>query len=469
MSGFDLPHSQPRSTPLLRPLLLLALPVLAEHMLHILVGMTDAYLANNMIDTASLTGAALDQANATNAAAGAAVGSITYILWFVGLIVSSIGTGSTAIIARATGAKHRRLANKVAGQSIFVAAIVGSAFAVVMYFAAPFLATLTKLPPDAAAYFRDYIRILCFGFPFAVLMFTANSCLRGAGDTITPALAMITVDVVNVGLSTTLTWGLLGMPTLGFKGIAIGTMCAYVSGGALQIIVLIVGRGGLRLYLHRLRPEWLTIKRILRIGLPSGGEGLLMWVGNFIVLQVVNSLGAIAGTSHNLAIRMESLSYMSGFAIAMAVSTMVGQSLGANDPHRARRAALLGFAIGGSAMTLLGVTFLLASTWWARLFSSDPAVIEQAAGCLYLAGFIQAPFAAAIVFGSALRGAGDTTSVMLLNLASILIVRCGAVWVLSHFNPTLHAVWMILCGELCLRGGMLYLRFASGRWRHTRV
>lgn len=469
MSESDLPHSESRSAPLLRPLLLLALPVLAEHMLHILVGMTDAYLANNMIGTKSLTGEALDRAHATNAAAGAAVGSITYILWFVGLIVSSIGTGATAIIARATGAKHRRLANKVAGQSVFVASLVGVAFAIVMYFAAPFLATLTKLPPDAAAYFRDYIRILCFGFPFAVLMFTANSCLRGAGDTVTPAVAMITVDLVNLGLSTTLVWGLFGLPVLEFKGIAIGTTTAYVAGGTLQMIVLLVGRGGLRLYLHRLRPEWLTIKRILRIGLPSGGEGLLMWIGNFIVLQVVNKLGTVAGTSHNLAIRMESLSYMTGFAIAMAVSTMVGQSLGAGDPHRARRAALLGYAIGGSTMALLGVSFIFGSVHWAAFFTDDPEVTRQAAWCLFLAGFIQSAFAAAIVFSSALRGAGDTTSVMLLNLGSILLVRCGGVWVLSHFNPSLRDVWMILCGELCLRGSLMYLRFASGKWRHARV
>ncbi len=457
------------TAPILRPLVLLALPVLAEHALHILVGMTDTYLANNLVDTRGLSGVALDAAHETNAAAGAAVGSITYILWFVGLIVSAIGTGATAIIARAIGARHRRLANKVCGQAIFAAAIAGVGLGAFMWLAARPLANFTDLRPEAAAYFAQYIRFLAFGAPLAVIMFTANACLRGAGDTVTPAIAMMTVDLVNLVVSASLVWGLLGMPALGFKGIAIGTTCAYVAGGLLQLAVLMVGRGGIRLFVHRLRPEWLTLKRILRIGIPSGSEGLLMWIGNFAVLKVVNELGNIPATAHNLAIRIESLSYMSGFAVAMAVATMVGQSLGANAPARARRFALVGYGIGGGMMTLLGVLYVLAGGHLAAFFTDDPEVIRNAAWCLFLTGFIQACFAAAIVFGSALRGAGDTKWVMILNLASILGLRCAGVYVVGKFGGTLPVVWMVLCGELVLRGGLMFARFATGRWMHVKV
>jgi len=457
------------TSPILKPLVLLALPVLAEHALHILVGMTDTYLANNLLETRGLAGAALDAVHQTNAAAGAAVGSITYILWFVGLIVSAIGTGATAIIARAIGGRHRRLANKVCGQAIFAASIAGIGLGVFVWLAAGPLANFTDLKPQAAAYFEQYIRILALGVPLAVIMFTANSCLRGAGDTITPAVAMITVDVVNLVLSATLTWGLFGMPALGFKGIAIGTTCAYVAGGLLQLTVLLVGRGGIKLFVHRLRPEWLTLKRILRIGLPSGSEGFLMWVGNFVVLKVVNDLGNIPATAHNLAIRIESLSYMSGFAVAMAVATMVGQSLGAGDPHRARRFALVGYAIGGGMMTLLGVLFILGGRHLAMFFTDDPEVVRTTATCLFYTGFIQAGFAAAIVFGSALRGAGDTKWVMILNLTSILVLRCGGVYVVGQLGGTLPMVWLVLCSELFVRGILMYYRFATGRWVHARV
>jgi putative MATE family efflux protein len=301
-------------------------------------------------------------------------------------------------------------------------------------------------------------------------MFTANACLRGAGDTLTPAIAMITVDVVNAIVSVTLTWGLLGLPAMGFTGIAIGTAAAYLAGGLLQLTVLLVGRGGIRLFPHRLAPDWHTLKRILRIGIPSGSEGLLMWLGNFVVLHVVNGLGNTPAAAHNLAIRVESLSYMSGFAVAMATSTMVGQALGAKDPRRARNAALLGYALGAGMMASLGVLFIAGGATLSRVFTDDPSVISAAATCLFYTGFIQFAFAGAIVFGAALRGAGDTKWVMVLNLTSILVVRCAGVWIVGHvLGMGLDAVWIVLCAELTLRGVLMFYRFSTGRWQHVKV
>src|SRR5213594_1192884 len=98
--------------PLIKQLIVLSLPVLAEHVLHMMVGWNDTYLANHL---------PRDQA-----AAGAAVGTIQYFFWVLGLFASAIGTGSTAIIARATGARHRRLANSICGQSILFALMIGS-------------------------------------------------------------------------------------------------------------------------------------------------------------------------------------------------------------------------------------------------------------------------------------------------------------------------------------------------------
>ena len=89
---------------LLKELMLLAMPVWAEQALHMAVGLNDTYLANHLPNDA--------------ASAGAAVGTITYFLWFIGLLVGAVGTGSTAMIARARGARHQRLSNSVTGQSV---------------------------------------------------------------------------------------------------------------------------------------------------------------------------------------------------------------------------------------------------------------------------------------------------------------------------------------------------------------
>jgi putative MATE family efflux protein len=303
------------------------------------------------------------------------------------------------------------------------------------------------------------------------MMFVANACLRGAGDTLTPALAMITVDVVNIVFTWGFTRGMFGLPNWGFNGIALGTLIAYFVGGVLQVIVLLVGRGGIRLHLHRLRPHVADMKRVLRIGVPSGLTDAINWVANFALIRVVNRTAPlnVAAAAHNNAIRIESISYMSGFAVAIAVATMVGQSLGMKDPRRAQRSAYLGYLIGGGFMTLAGVFFILFARWPAAIMAAEPDVRDLTARCLQITGFCQVGFAAAIVFGGALRGAGDTLAVMLITVITILLLRFGGVWVLGRLGQPLPVIWMVLATDLFVRGVLIYARFLHGGWKKIKV
>src|SRR4051812_1695579 len=197
---------------LLRQLIWLSVPVLAENVLHLFVGLTDTYLANHLPDTPNL-----------RPAAASAVGTISYLLWFIGLIVGAIATGSTALIARAVGARHRSLANSVCGQSVLLAILLGCVLAIFLYVGADQLVLATRLQGPAKHFARSYARMLAISLPFNTLMLVANACLRGAGDTLSPALSMIAVDIINMFFSASLTFGWAGMPRLGFNGIALGT------------------------------------------------------------------------------------------------------------------------------------------------------------------------------------------------------------------------------------------------------
>lgn len=459
-----------RSPSLLKPLLALALPVLVEHVLHIGVGLTDTYLANHLVSESGLSGLPLQQARAANAASAAAIGSVAYVMWLMGLITGAVGTGATAIIARATGGRHRRLANGVCGQAVMAALVSGFVVATLAWFAAPRFPAMFGLPVDAHAYFLAYVRLLAIAVPFIMLMFVAGACLRGAGDTLTPAVAMVIVDVLNIVLSIGLTCGRWGLPRLGFDGIAWGTVVSFIVGGTILLLVLLRGNARLRLYPHRMKPNWLTLKRILRIGVPSGLEGALQWLSNFAVVFVVNGLGSVTAAAHLNAIRIESLSYMTGFAFATAAATLCGQSLGMREPRRAVRAALLSLLVGGGLMSLGGIGFILFGPHLAGWMSNDPENVRLTANALWITGFIQLPFAAAMVLGGALRGAGDTVAVMVCTLSSILFVRLTGVLIVGKvLGLGLASIWIVLSGELALRGVLLAMRFASGRWKLVKV
>ena len=459
--ALDRPISEPGlpiQRALLAPLLWLALPVVAENMLHMLVGVTDVYLASHLPGNA--------------APATAAVGSISYVLWLIGLIAGAIGTGSTAIIARAIGAKHQSLANSVCGQSVSASILLGVLLAMLFVLASVPLTAMTGLRGDAYAYSLYYVRILSLALPFSILMYAAGACLRGAGDSLSPAISMIVVDGVNMGLSAGLARGWFGLPNMGFRGIAIGTVVAYIVGGALLFGVLVSGRGKIQLHLHRLRPHWLTLKRIFRIGIPSGTEWLLTWVAQFLIIIVINRADPtnFVAAAHIIAVRVEGLSYMIGFAVATAAATMVGQALGMKDPVRARRAAYLAYAVGAGAMTIGGIIFITCGRLLTGFMSDTPAIADLAARCLFITAFAQPGFAAAAIFAGALRGAGDTLTVMWINLASILFVRLAGVLIVEYWlHLGLAAIWVVLAAELTLSGIAVFLRFRQGGWKHVRV
>lgn len=458
---------------LFKVLLVLALPIMAEHFLHIGVGLTDTYVANNMVITRGLSGEALEAARSANAAAAAAIGSTTYVTWLLGIIAGSVGIGSTALIARATGARDRRTARSAVGQSILLGFLTGALMAVLLLlFSGPASRIFGFEDPVVEHYIAQYLWILAWGIPLVVITFLGNACLRGAGDTLTPAIAMIVIDLVNIALSFSLCYGWGPMPRLGFAGIAWGTSIAYGGGAFVVLAVLLTGygRSKLRLYLHRLRPAWHTIRRMLRIGIPSGAEGLIFWGANFVVLYVVNQLGEVQAAAHNIAIRVESLSYMTGFAVATAAATMVGQALGARDPQRAVRSGYVAFILGGALMGLAGLLFIFANEPMAGAINDDPAISGATAQILFIVGFAQVAFAAMMIFGGALRGAGDTTSVMLRNLGSAIFVRMlGAIIAVKVLGFGLTAVWIILSIDLTCRGVLLFGRFYSGKWTAIKV
>jgi putative MATE family efflux protein len=442
---------------LLKYLIALAAPVVIEQLLSMTVGLTDVWLAGHL--------------GTQSADATAAVGSISYFLWLIGLITGTINAGSTAIIARAMGARHKSLANKVCGQSVAAAMMLGLTLAALLFVFSEPVARFTGLTGPSLAMALMYLKILAFSLPFSTLIFAGNACLRGAGDTATPATVMVTVDSTNALLSCTMARGWFGFPAMGYRGIALGTLCAYVLGGTLLLVVLLSGKGRLRLFPHRMRPDWSTMRRILRIGVPSGVEGVLTWGAQFVILFIINRFGgSLSGAAHAVAIRVESFSFLPGFAIATAAATAVGQSLGMKDPKRAAHAAWLAFRMGGGFMVAFGLLFIFRPHLFTSILASDRDVADLAAKCLVPAGFAQLGFAASLIFGGSLRGAGDTMNVMCITLASTFGLRlCGVLVVGGYFKMGVAAIWVVLCCELSIRGGLIFLHFLQGKWKHVEV
>lgn len=436
-----------------KEVLRLALPATGEQLLSMTVGIVDTMLVGHL-----------------GATALAAVSLATQWTFMAITLFTAVSTGATALVARSVGAGDWDTANRTVRQSVLVGLIIGLASTVLaLQFAEPAVA-LMGAEPEALAQGVTYMRIASSIFVLSALMFVGNACLRGVGDTRTTMMVMAVVNVLNIAVAWTAINGPFGLPRLGVAGSALGAAVGRAAGGLLVFGILLKGRSGLKLDWRSWRPDFGLVKRVLRVGLPTGAERLAMRFGMMVFMRAIAGLGTVAVAAHAVALRAESFSFMPGFGFAVAGTTLVGQGLGARDPKRAERSGYLTYQMAAALMAVMGLVFILFPQPLIRLFTDDLMVVQMAVTPLRIVGFIQPLLAAAMVFPGSLRGAGDTRFPMYVTGASIWSIRVPAAILLGlGLGMGLTGAWLGMATDLTVRGIVFFLRFRSGRWKLMKV
>ena len=450
------------STPLiatsgtLRPLLRLALPVLAEHSLHLLVIFSDTVLAGRYFGTEEL----------------AAMNVIFYTVWFLENLFGLVAIGSTALIARFVGAGDWNTARRTVNQSFLTGAVLALVLTGGGVLLIDDFVSAMQLSGRSAQMASEYLLLVILVLPAIMVESIAVSCLRGAGDTVSGLIVMSIVVAVNLLVSWSLIAGWGPLPEMGFFGLAIGTATAHVTGGVLLLALLLRGRAGLRLKLRSLRPDMPLIRRLLRVGVPGGTDVILIVVCHLAYMATINALGDLQAAAHGVAVKIEALAFLPGAAFQVAAATLAGQYLGAGDHAKATRSVLLSLAIGGAGMTAMGVVFFVAATPLSEMFLgvNNPEVVGAAAPLLRIVSISMPALAMAMILGGALRGAGDTRVPMLLNLIGYLGVRLPGAYLLAHtWGLGVEGAWIAMVVDIYVRCGLILWRFLHGGWKRIKV
>ncbi|MEQ8847093.1 MATE family efflux transporter [Botrimarina sp.] len=454
----------------LRPLLRLSAPVLAEQVLHLMVGLADLTLTGRFLEGSSFV---------------AAMTVVIYLLWLVGMLFAFVATGATPLIARFTGAGDPRLANRVMNQSISVGAAWAAVLMAIGFPLAGDLIRAMGLDGASADAATRYLLVELCVLPAIMVERVGIACLRGAGDTVSGLLTMMVVNVVNIGVSFALLTGAGGwLEPMGWDGVALGTAAGHVTGAVILLAMLVGGRAGFRLRLRDMKPDPALVRRLLRIGIPGGCEAVLLVLCNLAYLRIVVALGDVEAAAHGVAIQVEALAFMPGGAFQIAASTMAGQYLGAGQPDRATRSVLVACAAAAALMMAMGGVFWFAAEEVIALFVRDkPDVTELAARLLRVISLAMLPLAIGMVLSGALRGAGDTRWALAFTLLSMCLVRIPLASYLAQETVTAPVLgWTVAgaglgavgawCGaatDLFVRATLLSGRFLHGGWREVDV
>lgn len=394
----------------------------------------------------------------------AAVGASFPLIFALISFVMGIGMGFSIAISQYFGARDMgRVSRAIDTMWIFLA-ISSLVLTVIGLVFSRSLLILTGIPPDVLPLATAYFNINAAGF---IVMFGFNgvsAVLRGLGDSKTPLYFLIISTVVNIVLDL--------LFVLVFKWGVEGTAWATVlsQAGALVSMAVYLNQRHpvIRINFRRYQFDQEIFGKSLRIGLPTGFQQTFVSFGMVALLSIVNQFGTVAVAAYTVATRIDSFAAMPAMNFAAALSTFVGQNLGAGRSDRVKAgmvATLRMTSVISIAVSLLAVAF---SEGMMRIFTNDAEIIAIGADYLLIVSSFYLFFSAMFVISGVMRGAGDTLIPMFITLLSLWLVRIPVSWSLSKIIGIQGIWWGIpIAWFLGMSGAWLYYR--SGRWKNKAI
>jgi putative MATE family efflux protein len=349
---------------------------------------------------------------------------------------------------------------------------VGAVTSLLLWALAPAVVDSMRLEPAPAALAVDYLRALAWGYPTLVIFTVLEAVFRGAGDTRTPMLIAVFANILNVAGNYVLIFGKFGAPEMGVAGAGLSTAIALAVQGILVTAWMFTPGSALRLRASSFRSiSRESVRRLVRLTLPAAVDPLVLRTGFLVFLALMKDLGKSAMAAHRGAIAGESLSFMPGWGFSIACGAMIGQCLGARRPDRAAAGFRESAILATMVMSVLGLAFAIVPGYLIRFFIPSAPVVEQAgAACLRLGAVEQPLMALAMVFGGALRGAGDTRSPILVAVLGVWCVRIP----LSYFFAFtlgwgIAGAWFVMILDWGTRAAVFAYVWRRGAWKNLRL
>jgi putative MATE family efflux protein len=313
-----------------------------------------------------------------------------------------------------------------------------------------------------------YMKISFLGSFTMILSVILSAVLNAAGDAVTPMKILAVSTVANIVLDPLMIYGLLGFPRLGVAGSALATVTARGIGVVLLLWIFLKGHSVIHLKFANVKIDLSIMKRIIRIGIFSSLQAIVRNSSALILTRIVAIYGTFAVAAYVICTRLRMIVLMPGFGLANAVSTLVGQNLGANKPERAERIAWITVGVASAIMTFIGIMYTVFARTSIAIFNAHPEVIEIGVYQQYITAGAFGVVGVSIVLGRAFNGAGDTLSPMIITSVTLLIFQIGLSLLLS-WKLGLIGIWFGITASNIIQAVIMSLWFNTGRWKSKRV
>ena len=394
----------------------------------------------------------------------AAVGASFPLIFTLISLIIGIATGTTIIIAQYYGARNiTKVQQAIETMYLFIfgASILLS---IAGNLGSTYIFRLIDLPESVIPQAVEYFNVYAYGFIFFFGFQGTSAILRGLGDSKTPLYFLVIATVMNILLDLLFVvifkWGI--------SGVAYATIISQAGAFFSIIIYLNKFHKTIQFNLLRLRFNRDIFSKSLKIGLPTGFQQTFVAVGMLALYKVVNMFGTTVIAAYAVAMRIDSFAALPAMNFSAALSSFVGQNIGANKLERVRSGMLATLRM--TSLISLGVTIIawIFAEQIMQVFTTDQAVVEAGKDYLYIVSAFYILFSAMFVMNGVLRGAGDTLIPMFITIFALWVIRIPASWFLvQHFGP--KGIWWGIPVAWGIGAVFSYIYYRTGRWRSKSV
>ena len=317
-----------------------------------------------------------------------------------------------------------------------------------------------------------YFDILILAVIITLLRNCLSAFFSGVGRTKMVMMSGLTAMSVNIIVNYILIFGKLGMPAMGIRGAAYGTIIGSAS-GLTVLLVSYLGKENLRRFsvARSFRFDGEVMRTLLRFGYPAGLEMFLNLLAFDIMIMIFHSVDAVAATASTIVFNWDMVSFVPLLGVEIGVTSLVGRYMGAGNPDTAQRATMSGFKLGMVYSALVFILFAGFPEMLTAVFrpgtadSVFAAAVPVTVFMIRLASLYVLAEAVFFVFIGALRGAGDTFWAMFISVALHWVLVPVLFVMLKVLDTGLETAWKVVVGMFLLFSAFVYLRYRSGRWR----
>ena len=404
-----------------------------------------------------------------------ALAAVTYTTQYLNLaqsILFAVGIGCVALMSRSIGARETLQARAALAGSLLIAGALATVFTIPVLVLPERLLALLQADPVVISAGAPYFRMTLASMVFLAVSITIESGFRACKNTRAAMGIALAVTIAKTLLNWLLIFGALGFPRLELEGAGIATLLSQALAFALFVAAARRGRDAdhLRLGMADFRAARGVLGAITRVSLPAVGERVILNVAIMTYVTVLGHYGTVEVAVYGIGTRLMSYSWIPGTGFSVAAATLVGQALGARQAGEAARAGWRSARFALMVSIALGLAFGLAREPIARAFTNDEGVVQALLPFMLLLALAQPPMGVHFTLGGALRGAGDTWTVLLAATLGNWGFRVPLAFLASAgLQLDVIWVWAALIADHFARAVWLTIAFRRGGWQRRRL